>query len=363
MFVENTSVRAPRPTDLGRIIKRFRRWSRGSIEHVAEASSQIDVFSPLVAPYPYSAWSRRLNQLSYVPRIAALAQSLADPLIWAFLPTPTVLDAVRAARQSHSAVVYYCVSDFAEVTSDIAGLQRSEAQMASIADVIFTNGERLRRKFADQHPRVRTFPFGVDIERFDPRLANPEPADMSHIPRPRVGYVGGLHHHIAVEWMEAAIKRLPNVSFVLVGPSVAGSDVHLRGSNVHLLGPRSHAELPSYLAAFDVCIVPYRSSPYTASVVPTKMFEYLAMGKPVVMSALPELEHMPNIRRVVAAAADADAFTNLVALASTERAEQSLVEERRRAVAPYSWDRMFAEMLREVEGAVALRQPASRRDV
>ena len=64
-------------------------------------------------------------------------------------------------------------------------------------------------------------------------------------------------------------------------------DRRAEGLRPHLLGPRRHVDLPSYVQGFDVGIVPYRKVPASATVVPTKIQEYLALGKPVVSTDLP----------------------------------------------------------------------------
>jgi glycosyltransferase involved in cell wall biosynthesis len=79
----------------------------------------------------------------------------------------------------------------------------------------------------------------------------------------------------------------PRWSWVYVG--VVQRDLgRLAGlPNVHVLGARPHDELPAYIRAFDVCTVPYARSRFTETVVPTKINEYLAAGKPVVAADLP----------------------------------------------------------------------------
>ena len=60
--------------------------------------------------------------------------------------------------------------------------------------------------------------------------------------------------------------------------------------NVHLLGHKSYDSLPGYVRGFDVAVVPYVRSRYTESCFPIKFFEFLASGKPVVISDLPALK-------------------------------------------------------------------------
>jgi glycosyltransferase involved in cell wall biosynthesis len=61
-------------------------------------------------------------------------------------------------------------------------------------------------------------------------------------------------------------------------------------SNVHVLGPRPYNELPAYVQAFDVALIPYVLNQHTVSVDPLKLLEYLASGRPVVSTPLPEVE-------------------------------------------------------------------------
>src|SRR5690606_28162036 len=60
--------------------------------------------------------------------------------------------------------------------------------------------------------------------------------------------------------------------------------------NIHWLGYKAYEELIYYASYFDVGIIPFRQSDMTAAVNPIKMWEYMAMGIPVVTTALPETQ-------------------------------------------------------------------------
>jgi uncharacterized SAM-binding protein YcdF (DUF218 family) len=124
---------------------------------------------------------------------------------------------------------------------------------------------------------------------------------------------------------------------------------------VHLLGGKPHSEIPAYIKGFDVGLVPYRVSEYTASVYPVKLNEYLAMGVPVVATDLPEVRRFNDEHGgVLDVAADAAQFEQRIRGAL--RPQSSDDAERRRNVARRnSWRTRLEEMSSLIEGELALR--------
>ncbi|MDE6107394.1 MAG: glycosyltransferase, partial [Oscillospiraceae bacterium] len=90
----------------------------------------------------------------------------------------------------------------------------------------------------------------------------------------------------------------PDSSIVLIGRD---KGCHLlpellERRNVHYLGPVSPVDVPDYLAHFDVCLFLLRRGRLYDDVIPTRMFEYLASGRPIVAMLRPEqLEHFPDV--------------------------------------------------------------------
>jgi glycosyltransferase involved in cell wall biosynthesis len=109
----------------------------------------------------------------------------------------------------------------------------------------------------------------------------------------------------------ALARAMPEATIVLLGP--VDRDVrHLATwSNVRLPGAVPYDALPAEAARFDVCILPYVVDASTTSINPLKLKEYLATGKPVVSTPLPEAERLRPFVRVAAA----DAFVDAVAAA------------------------------------------------
>jgi glycosyltransferase involved in cell wall biosynthesis len=117
---------------------------------------------------------------------------------------------------------------------------------------------------------------------------------------------------------------------------------------VILTGERPHEEIPSYLAGFDVAIIPYRVSPAMAAASPVKLREYLAAGLPVVSVDVPEVREFGPTVRVASGPVE-----------FLEHIEAAVVEKRaRRRKVPKtaSWDERADEMAARMDEALLARR-------
>jgi uncharacterized SAM-binding protein YcdF (DUF218 family)/glycosyltransferase involved in cell wall biosynthesis len=357
LFVENTGVRRPMLRDVSRLRQRVRNWWRGT-KGFREERENLFVYSPLVLPFPYSRIARWINRFIVVRAVRRWmsATGVQHPLVWTFLPTALALDLIKAVEPE--LVVYYCIDDFAASSSGARSIRLTEHRLFRDADLVFVTSERLRERVCQFREQADLFPFGVDFRRFEAaRNSNDEiPADLLAIKRPIVGYVGGLHRWVDQDLLTQTARRLPDVSFAFIGP--AQCDVSkLEGEpTVRLLGARSPQQLPGYIKGFDVGIVPYELADYTANVYPTKLNEYLAMGKPVVATDLPEIRRF-NQRHgdIVAVADDADAFASRIRDAIQER-DEAHVQKRIAVARENSWDVRLEGMTGLIDNALVARQ-------
>ena len=117
---------------------------------------------------------------------------------------------------------------------------------------------------------------------------------MRSFAAPVVGFAGNLTaEKVDFDLLEAVARARPEWSLVLVGPAAedARGQLDRLGAldNVHALGFRPYEELPAYVSGFSVGVIPYRATAYTRNCSPLKVYEYLAAGKAVVASGVPEL--------------------------------------------------------------------------
>ncbi len=209
----------------------------------------------------------------------------------------------------------------------------------------------------DYHMRMRpadvvVAPNGVELERFA-SLPDPERARQSLGLRaaPTVLCAGHLYAGRGADLFLALARWTPNASFVWVGgrPSDvqewSGKAAGL--SNVTFTGFVPNRDLPNYLAAADVLLMPYArsilgssgdaSSAAVAS--PMKMFEYMAAGRAILTSDLPVIrEVLDEHNAVFCPPEDIRAWhAALTGLLADSRLRGALARQARREVEQYTW--------------------------
>lgn len=357
LFIENTGVRPPRLGDFPRVMSRLRNWRKGT-KGFREERPNLFIHSPIVVPLPYSRIAQWLNKQILMRGINRWmrAVGVTRPVLWTFLPTPLARAVIEDLDPALT--IYYCIDDLASSSPEARKIVKSEQALFKSADLVFVTSERLRERAAQFSQRVHLFPFAVNLGVFQESRERNEaaPADLAALPRPIAGYVGGLHQWMDQDLLAAVAARLPKVSFALIGPEQTDVARLKALPNVHLFGQRPHGELPRYVRGFDVGLVPYRITEYTANVYPTKLNEYLVMGIPVVATDLHEIRRF-NAEHgdVVRIAGSTDAFVNEVSAAVGAVAPPPEVARRIAVAESNSWERRLDKMSELIESELDTR--------
>ena len=184
-------------------------------------------------------------------------------------------------------------------------------------------------------------PHGVDLDHFT-LDGTPSPRDLDGLERPLIGHVGLIDDYVSFPHLLAVADALEHGTVVLVG----GANVDVQPLEAHpriaLLPQRPYADMPAYLHAFACCLVPFALNRLTAGVNPIKLREYLAAGRPIVATPMPELVGYGD---VVTLAESPHAFARavLAALAPENDTPESR-RKRRDRVARESWDVVAARI-------------------
>jgi glycosyltransferase involved in cell wall biosynthesis len=261
-------------------------------------------------------------------------------VLWCTRPTPA---AVRLAAALPSAPLVYELMDAIPATHPRAStLATAEAALLGRAGAVVCTAEQLCAHVRGRGAAPQLVPNGVDLAHFG-GAGSPLPAAARALgPGPVVGWYGTVGDWVDLPLLATLADGFPAVQFVLIGPVEVPRSRLPRRPNLSWVGPRPYAELPGWLEAFTVCLLPFRVNEFTRAVNPVKLYEYLAAGKPIVSTLLPEVLPFADL---VYIGADTTGLAAALAAALAEGARPDLAARRRRAAAANTWEQRVDQLV------------------
>jgi UDP-galactopyranose mutase len=237
-------------------------------------------------PFEYSSEQALIAQRAILDQLIT-AQGITRFVLWYYTP----LALKFSAHLKPAAVVYDCMDELSAFKNASAELPTLERALLRRADVVFTGGQSLYEAKKGQHGNIHSMPSSVDVAHFaTARDAGDDPVDQRHLPRPRLGFFGVLDERLDVPLLAGIAEARPDWQLVMIGPVVKIDPNELpRRDNITYLGPKSYAELPRYIAGWDLALVLFARNEATRFISPTKTPEYLAAGKPVVSTSITDV--------------------------------------------------------------------------
>lgn len=326
------------PRNLPRSMRRgeFRALFAGPGQPAADLPN-ITTTSPWqLLPNRYG-WSRRVNEWLMRTHVRQAARRLkfSHPLLWL-----NPHDAVHmVGKMDEAAVIYDVTDDWIELEQPAAKKRltiQQDAELCRKASAVIVCSEALRQRRETLAGKIHLIPNGVDAAHYA-RVSDgaPPPPESAAWPKPVLAYTGTLHGERLDVELVRQIAGTPGVgSVVLVGPNhLSGHEIErLRLPNVFPTGPVAYARLPDLMRAFDACIVPHLITPFTESLNPIKLWEYLAVGKPIIATPVAGFRDFPQF---VYLFEDRRGFANALGAALTENS--ALPALRRAEAAKHSW--------------------------
>jgi len=177
--------------------------------------------------------------------------------------------------------------EFAERTLD------RERRVVRKASLITASAAPLLTPFEACGVKTALVPNGTAMEAEEVPAVKLRPKDVP-TSGPLIGYVGGWNHWCNTALIKSTLAKVKGSRFVFVGRLAETRETELlrRLPRTVLVDPKSADELADYIRCFDVCVIPFHLSQLTRGVDPCKLYDYFALGKPVVSVPLPAvLEH------------------------------------------------------------------------
>jgi glycosyltransferase involved in cell wall biosynthesis len=211
--------------------------------------------------------------------------------------------------------------------------------------------------------KIHYVPNGVDCNLFNPDTTSLEVRRKYSLEdKVVVGYVGGFQRwhrlDILMQAASSLVDIVPNIHFILVGDDMGGvvrqmARERALADRFTFPGSVPQSEVPLYLNAMDITVLP-STLPYMS---PMKIYEYMAMGKPVVApnkNSIVETVVIPNQDGFLFEAENADSMKNaIMALAIDPDLRQKMGEEARRSVVNnYTWYHQVGNLIEAFQSAL-----------
>lgn len=290
-------------------------------------------------------------------QIRALLAPLAAPgsaILWYLTP---MAYGAEPRGLDPALVVFDAMDELANFNGAPRGLREREQALMACADLVFTGGPSLYEARKDRHPAVHCFPSGVETEHFA-QAANgiPRPRDLASHPRPVLGYYGVIDERLDLGLIDSIAAARPDWTLALIGPvaKISRADLPQR-RNIIYYGAQAYASLPSYLACFDVALLPFARNDATRFISPTKTLEYLAAGKPVVSTPIADVIDLYG--DVVRFGATPEGFAAAIdaLLHEDARARRQRETASRAIAAGHDWDSIASRMAGLMQEAISHR--------
>ena len=169
--------------------------------------------------------------------------------------------------------------------------------VVATADKLITEAQKYRKK------NIALVTNGVDCDHFSKEVSFDEiPKEIKGVAlknKPVIGYFGAFARWFDYELIKKLALERPDYEILLIGWDYDGSlkNEHLDiFDNITVVGPIDYAILPKYASIFTVSIIPFVINDVTEATSPIKLFEYMALGKAIVTTDMPECRKYESVQ-------------------------------------------------------------------
>lgn len=276
--------------------------------------------TPLLSHWNHPAIQRRNDSrtVDFIHQILA-HHHFVEPVLWCTCPE----QAVYLDHFAYSGLVYDCFREWGDAYAD------EESDLSCHAEVVFAASPGLVQHLSPCNDNIVLLPNGVNDRMFT-RPGLTVPIQLSKLRSPILGRVGDINSRLDLAPLIQAAKTHPEWTFLLMGRTTPTVRAKLKTHpNIVFTGPINPVELPDYLYACDVLFDLFHAKYKGSDIIPSRIYEYLASGKPIVtMIDSDQVEPFPD---VVYTAYDSSGFIRRCRRALEE--ESSLAAPRRQEYA------------------------------
>ena len=269
------------------------------------------------------------------------------------------LSEINQWKQHCGAILYEYIDEISdEITGKVPELtiERHKAFLEDESVYVVATADKLYDEVVavrGSNKRCLNSGNGVDCEHFTVEKS------MDMIPeklkpiieknKPIIGYFGAIANWFDFELIAYAARQRPDYEFMMIGPHYGDHDLPILNEiknipNLHFVGTVEYKILPYVANYFTVATIPFKINEITESTSPIKLFEYMAMGKPCVTTAMRECFKYP----VVKVAKGQEEYVACLDRAVEEAADDKCIEQLKCVAQKNSWREKAKEILRLV---------------
>lgn len=218
-----------------------------------------------------------------------LGKTFSQPVQWFYDPMAAH---PFMGKMNEIATVYDCMDELSQFRGAPAELVSREQSLLKYADVVFAGGPKIHSTKRLLNANCHSYGCGVDIAHFGTALSATTalPEDVASLSGPILGFFGAVDERMDYSLLEKMADTHPDWQLVIIGPAIkVDPEQFPKRPNLHWMGGRDYAALPSYVKAFDVCLMPFAINEATEFINPTKALEYMATGTPIVSTAIEDV--------------------------------------------------------------------------
>lgn len=213
------------------------------------------------------------------------------------------------------------------------------------AELVLCVSKKLYQEVLKYYPKDKVLlsPNGVDYQHFQVKKKNINlPEEMSILvksKKPIIGYYGAIAPWLDYKLINQTAKNNPNWQFIFIGLNYGDGLKNLNQNlpNIHFFGAKDYEELPKYGIWFDIAIIPFQKGNIAKATSPLKIYEYMAMGKPTIVTE--DLLECYRLDGVLISKNTITDFTNKIKIALKEIKSLSLTKKIKKQAQECTWQK------------------------
>lgn len=341
LWVETVGLRNPVLSwhDLKRAAQKITDFCTGRrTAAAAQLHPNLTVIAPTTLPFTKFRVVRWFNRGSVRRAVISAVTSMIDRLSPDQAPSlmisaPSQVDYL--GQFSEAASIYLSMDDYSRwYGMDADHVHRMEAEAVERADGVVAVSAYLANRFSHLNKPVQVITQGVDVDHFASVPPCPQPG------RFEVVYFGMLDDRLDQDLLVKAAQAVPEMTLRLIGPEVTDTTRLHQMPNIRIEPPIPYAQLPQAIATADAFILPFLINDLTISCSPLKLKEYLACGRTVISTALPEALQWKDVAHI---AHSHDEFIHHLQSAARGDLQPNIARQRERMQAE-SWQAKAQEL-------------------